>query len=103
MTDNDRAELRTWTPDPSTSYPPSQFPIELEAAHNAIEGIREDFAARAARRAADETVPDTLYQYTDIGGLYGICSHGEVWLSDAGYLNERSRPPEWCNLGADRE
>lgn len=80
--------LSSWKPAPNVSYPVEAFPAELQAAHAAVEGIKEDFLARVEARRTSVDVPDHLYQYTDVHGLFGICQHQQIWLCDAAFMND---------------
>lgn len=35
-----------------------------------------------------DPLPDRLYHYTDVGGLYGILKDQELWATHVGYLND---------------
>lgn len=57
--------------------------------------IAEALTERGMRAEALETgdqVPPILHHFTDAGGLAGMMSHREIWVSRAQDLNDASCP-----------
>ena len=67
---------------PTDDDPPQ--PDEGLAAEIWLAGRRWD-EEWAERRAGP---PPALYHYTDAAGLLGIVTHGELWASNAAFLND---------------
>ena len=83
---NNLPQLASWTPKEHQS--PSDLPIELQAAILDLKEFAIDFAARSSERRKQNEVPKLLYQYTDLNALMSIHQNREVWVSDAGFMND---------------
>lgn len=83
-----RPLLEHWEPAPNTSYGIHDLPLELANAHAGQQEIVYAFSERTTKRRASEPAPETLFQYTGIGGLFGICQSEQIWLHESSFMND---------------
>ena len=50
------------------------------------------------QRLVNSAVPELIYHYTSIEGLFGIVQSGHLWLSDYSYLNDTRELSHGANL-----
>lgn len=54
-----------------------------------LDGLVEKHLSQWEERHFDNT-PEYLWHYTDINGIYGLLSQGQLWFTDATFLNDSS-------------
>ena len=89
---NDRPEFDSWDPQPDPNvrrgWQDGELPVEVASVRQRLAAIATEVQSDSDARRGQAVTPDVLYQYTDAGGLFGICTKQEMWLSDTRYLND---------------
>jgi hypothetical protein len=80
--------LSDWKHEPNKGYAEEELPPELWEASQSARQLAEKFRARTRERRAANPIPEVLYHYTNIGGLQGMLTSFNIWLTDAAYMND---------------
>lgn len=80
--------LSDWRYNQEVYFTEETVPSTLWNAVKDVEDLADRLRARHEDRHKQQIIPDILYHYTDVGGLHGMLSNHNIWLTDAAFMND---------------